>query len=66
MARDCVRAVNGQKDKNGLSYARKAMIQCGLALGVNGIWEVTQLKPELQQIIRKYRNHFEGEAVPLP
>ena len=31
-----VRAVNGMRDSCGLTYARKSMIRCGLALYVSG------------------------------
>ena len=33
---DSVRGVNLQRDANGLTFARKAMIRCGLALDVTG------------------------------
>lgn len=43
-----IRDVNCQVDrKHGISFARKAMIRCGLSLGVNGRWEVSQLSREL-------------------
>jgi DDE superfamily endonuclease len=32
---DCVKAVNSMKGQNGLSWARKAMIRCGLSLGLD-------------------------------
>jgi DDE superfamily endonuclease len=38
LAADCIKAVNNMKDKNGLSWSRKAMIKCGLSLGLNGQW----------------------------
>jgi hypothetical protein len=40
------------------------MIRCGLALDVTGEWHIKQLTPELQAIIMKHRNHFDGEIVP--
>lgn len=55
--------VNRQRDENGITYARKAMIMCGLALNTNGLWEEKQLTPKLQELIRKYRVHFNGEPV---
>jgi len=64
LAADSVRDVNLQRDANGLTYARKAMIRCGLALDVTGEWHIKQLTPELQAIIMKHRNHFDGEIVP--
>ena len=38
-------------------------MQCGLAKNYNGVWEVRQLKPKLQEIIKKYPMHFAGTAV---
>lgn len=64
LAADSVREVNEQRDKNGLTYARKEMIQCGLALDTSGTWSVSQLKPDLQHIVRTYREHFDGLPVP--
>ncbi|EGZ12175.1 hypothetical protein PHYSODRAFT_515705 [Phytophthora sojae] len=63
LAADAVRDVNHQKDKNGMSYARKAMIRCGLSLGIDGTWSVAQLYPHLQDVVAKHRAHFEGEPV---
>lgn len=63
LAADAVREVNAQRDKNGVQYARKAMIMTGMSLNLNGLWEESQLTQELQQIVAKHRNHFEGEAV---
>ena len=63
---DAVRDVNVQRDSNGLTYARKAMIRCGLALDVTGEWRIQQLTPQLQTIIATHRNHFDGETVPPP
>ncbi len=39
------------------------MLQCGLGLK-NGVWKISQLKPEFQGIIRENRSHFDGEPVP--
>lgn len=63
LAADSVRDVNAQKDKEGLSYARKAMIRTGMSLNLNGNWEERQLFTNLQGIIAKHRNHFNGEPV---
>lgn len=52
--------VNAQRDTDELSYNRKAMIICGMSLNANGKWEEGQLKPELQQIIKKYRHLLEN------
>lgn len=64
LAVEAVRRVNAQRDKNGISFARKAMIRCGLSLDVTGEWHVGQLTVELQEIVTKYRTHFDGEVVP--
>ena len=63
LAADAVRQVNQMRDVNGISYARKAMIRCGLSLDVSGKWHVGQLSPELQGIIAKHRLHFDGLPV---
>ena len=48
------------RDKDGMTYARKAMIMCGMSLNTNGVWEEKQLKPELQEIIKKHRAYFDN------
>ena len=63
LAAESVRNVNNMSDKNGLTYARKAMIRCGLAKDVSGVWHEKQLMPHLQEIIRKHRSHFNGSPV---
>lgn len=63
LAAESVREVNKQLDDNGMNYARKAMIRCGLSLKPDGTWYETQLSPELQQIIAKHRIHFDGQPV---
>ena len=60
IAAEAVAVINSQRDENGLTYARKAMIMCGMALNTNGKWEETQLKPELQHIINKHHDLFEN------
>lgn len=35
-----VRNVDSHRDSDGLPFSRKAMIRCGLALNLNGEWEV--------------------------
>ncbi|KAL3687832.1 hypothetical protein R1sor_014141 [Riccia sorocarpa] len=64
LAASSVRKVNVMRDKQGVLYTRKAMIRCGLAKNVNGVWEVGQLSPELQEIIRKHKSQFDGIPVP--
>eukprot|EP00474_Spongospora_subterranea_P005517 CRZ05975.1 hypothetical protein [Spongospora subterranea] len=60
LAAESVRKVNHMRDRQGLTYARKAMIRCGLSLNINGLWEESQLFPVLQEIIKKYPEHYEG------
>lgn len=59
-----VNDVNGITGENGISYVRQAMIACGLALS-DGKWEVGQLRSELQAIVMKHREHFEGKFVTV-
>lgn len=51
-----------QRDKDGVQFARKAMIRCGLALNLNEQWERRQLFLQLQ-IINKYQENFNGTPV---
>jgi hypothetical protein len=62
LAAKAIQRVNAMRDANGIGYARKAMIRCGLSLDVKGQWHVPQLSLELQQIVGKNRAHFDGEA----
>jgi DDE superfamily endonuclease len=64
LAATAVQEVNSCRDSQGLTYARKAMIRCGLSLDVTGQWHIEQLNPDLQNIIKNHRNHFDGEPVP--
>ena len=63
LAADAVREVNAGRDKDGLSYARKAMIRTGMALNVNGNWEEGQLFDELRAIVAEYRCHLDSLPV---
>lgn len=63
LAADVNRCVAQQRDSEGVLFTRKAMIRCGMALNLNGIWEERQLSPELQNIINKYRDNFNGTPV---
>ena len=64
LAANAVDDVNRMVDGQNISYARKAMIRCSLALGLNGTWSIEQLSLELQGIIAKYRSYFDGQEVP--
>lgn len=63
LAAKAVREVNAQRDKNGVSYARKAMIRTGMSLNLNGLWEEKQLSDELQSIVAKHREFFDGKEL---
>lgn len=60
---NAVESVNETKDSDDMSLARKVMIQTGMAMNVNGKWELEQLHPDLQAIATKYRHHFDGQVV---
>jgi hypothetical protein len=47
-----------------MTYARKAMIRCGMSLDSDGTWKVGQLFPHLREIIEEFPKHFGGELVP--
>ena len=64
LAADIVEDVNREVDCDNISYARKAMIRCGLALGLDGSWNEGQLFPHLQDIIAKHLQYFEGQELP--
>jgi hypothetical protein len=65
LAVDALRDVNAQRNKNIISYARKAMIRYGMSLGLDGAWTNQQLFRELEVIVIKYNYNFEGAEVVL-
>ena len=46
-------------------YSREAMIRCGLAKSENGVWEEKQLFQNIQDIIERYRENFNGAQVDI-
>lgn len=48
-------------DVDGVQYAGKATIRCVFAKNLSKRWEVQQLLPELQEIVQKNGNHFNGD-----
>ncbi len=62
LAADVIREVNMVRDKDDVSFTRKAMLPCGLGLR-NGVRKMSQLKTELQGKIRDNRSHFDGENI---
>ena len=53
-----VQDVNQQLDCDNTMYARKTMIRSGLALNVDGTWNVHQLFPHLQKLVAKHPSHY--------
>ena len=60
-----IRDVNVQHGKNRILYAKKAMIWCGMSLWLDRLWIVQQLSRELQVIVAKYNDNFEGAKIIL-
>ncbi len=56
--------MNAEREENGLNYSRETTIMCGLSKGVDGHWRVSLLSEKLQEIIRKYPDHFAGAPPP--
>lgn len=52
-----------KKDADGVLSTREAMIRWGMALNLNSICEERRLSPELQNIIKNYRDKFDGSKV---
>jgi hypothetical protein len=50
--------LNEKKDKNGMSWAQKAMVGCGLGLNRDGKWTTEMLFPKLRLVIEKYPDYF--------
>lgn len=55
--------VNRQMHENGINYSRKAIIQCGISLGLDGRWYEKQLKLEFQVIFSKESHFFHGQPI---
>jgi hypothetical protein len=64
LAADSIEDVNRQVDIDNISYAIKSIIRCSLALEADGTWSINQLYPQLQQIVAKHQQYFEGLEVP--
>lgn len=63
LAADIVGNVNAVRAADGVKYARKVMIRTGLAFSINGQGEESRLFRKIHEIVRKYRNHFDGAPV---
>lgn len=60
---NAVGEVSQQRDRNELTFARKAMIRIGMSLNVNGLWEESQLFDRLQVIVAKHCSDIDGAHV---
>ena len=58
----CIDDVNKKVDNVNILYARISMIHCGLALGLDGSWNITQLFSHSQEVIVKYLQYFQGQS----
>jgi len=63
LAVDSAEDVKRQVYCNNMSYARKVMIHCGMALGIDGSWSLGQLFSHLQEIVAKHCPYFDGQDV---
>lgn len=52
-------AARQRVDSNGLNFARKSMIRCGLSLPDDGVWKISQLRQELQTLVTEHRDVFD-------
>ncbi len=59
-AKHCIDVVNAMEDKNGVSFALKFMIQCGLSTDLDGVWRISELSSELQHIVISSLDNFNG------
>lgn len=60
LAADSEGDINGIRDGEGMSYVRKSKIRCVFENQVNGLLEVRQIFPNLQNIISNHRACFDG------
>jgi hypothetical protein len=63
LADNSVEDINQQVDSDNISYSRKAIIRCGMALALDGTWSVAQLFPHLQEIVAKHLQYFQDQDV---
>lgn len=63
IAKKCVYNVNKQRHDRGILYARKAIILCALEVNTNGLWEISYLTSQLQNIVRKHCSYFHEQNV---
>eukprot|EP00644_Phytophthora_capsici_P015214 jgi/Phyca11/40919/gw1.98.86.1 len=58
-AAECIRLVNAEIDKDGVNWAKKTMLLCGLDVGKDGKWCVEQLSKPLREIVERFPADFE-------
>ncbi len=63
LAPDAIREFNMVRDKYCVSFARKAMLQCGLGLK-KGVWKNFAIEAGASRNNSQDRSHFDGEPVP--
>jgi hypothetical protein len=64
LAANSIENVNQKVDCNNISYFKKVMIHCGMALALNETWSLAQLFPHLQEIVAKHDQYFQSQDVP--
>lgn len=57
-AAKCIRLVNAEEDENGMNWANKSMLLCGLDVGSDGVWKVEQLSKSLQDVVARFGEEF--------
>lgn len=57
---EAVRIARARTVDNGINYAWKAMILCGLCLDTDGVWRVSQLKAPLLSLIGEHKDLFDS------
>ena len=60
---NAIEDVNILVDSDNVSYTKKAMTKCNLALEIDGTWTTNQLFPHFQKIITKHHDYFQGFEV---
>jgi hypothetical protein len=63
LAADSIENINQEVDCDNISYSRKAMIRCSMALVLDGTWSVAQLFPHFQEIVVKHDQYFQGQDI---
>jgi hypothetical protein len=59
---ECVKILNSQFDRHGMTWAHKAMVLTGTGLPLDGVWKVSMLTSGLQEIVKNYPDYFDGKS----